>query len=806
MSVTQETTLTGSEVETPFAEALPAAEGEPASLGFLPWTETMSPFAEGMTGELEAEGETAEIVAEAFESLQDESFAEALAELISETSEAADQRIQGEQPMQLAEQRFRLADTHLAPVGFEAEQCVQRFIDHVQHLGVEGLSEEQLSEMLDRFDPGPSAVTPAGEQFIGGLIKKAKSVVKSVVNAAGKVAAAALPILGPILNRLKALIHPLLRRVLAVAINKLPVALHEPARALARRFGIGESEAEAESTFELEAEEEFLEEGFAATPVTTLDPETLAEQFDAALAESVLGGEALEQGESFGHDHERGAEPEAGSQLEALAEARSAFMTHLQAASDNEDLGPAVERFIPAILPALRLGIRLVGRPKVVNFLAGFLAKLIGKWVGPQLSRPLSQAVVDVGLRIIGLEQGQPGELEAEAVPALLAATVEDTVRRLSEQPEHVLEDESLFQVAVTETFEQAVAANFPSSLVRPDLRIAPSLGGTFVPRHARQPFAYKKFSRVPEVELTEAQAAAIPSFGGVTLAAVLRAGGLKLPARFRVHIFEAGPGTTLPRLARLEGIRGPGGRGASSRLHPLTVASATALLREPKLGVDVPARFLESRHRISVGQRFFFLEPIGQAWAVAPAPTRDAAACDASQPSDARIHLSLRRGEARLVLFFSEADAQKIVAAMNASPGGTALQRALLDAMRSAHRHIGHHHGAVQMPHEMQFESESEWRTRRHRARAHRLPPALRASLRRQIRAAAARALSEWAKTRGQEFVRAAQDPACGVTVRVHVRGLSTVASFPRGGTPGTQPASAASTTVTVAPGRGRP
>jgi hypothetical protein len=207
------------------------------------------------------------------------------------------------------------------------------------------------------------------------------------------------------------------------------------------------------------------------------------------------------------------------------------------------------------------------------------------------------------------------------------------------------------------------------------------------------------------------------------------------------------------------------------------------------------------------VGQRLFFLEPIGQAWAVAPAPTRDAAACDASQPSDARIHLSLRRGEARLVLFFSEADAQKIAAAMSTSPGATALQRALLDAMRSAHRHVGHHHGAVQMPHEMESEFESEWRTgRHHRARAHRLPPALRASLRRQIRAAAARALSEWARTRGQEFVRAAQDPACGVTVRVHVRGLGTGPSFPRGGTPGTQRAGAASTTVTVSPGRGRP
>jgi hypothetical protein len=805
VSLTDEV-LTGWELETPFAESLSEAaeEAEPGVLGLLPWTESMSPFAEAIGGELEAEGPAGEVITEAFESLEDESFAEALAELIGETAEAADQRIQGEQPMQLAEQRFRLADAHLAPIGLEAEQCVQRFIDELQHLDPESLSPIQLDEALDRFDAGPSTVTPAGEEFIGGLIKKAKSVVKSVAKAAGSVAKAAL---GPILNKLKALIRPLLRRVLAAAINRLPAALHEPARALARKLGIGESESETEATFEAEAEAEFLEEGFAATPVTAVDPETLAESFDAALAESVLGGEALEQGESFGHVREGLAEPESGTQLESLAEARSAFMTQLQAASDNENLGPAVEQFIPAILPALRLGIRLVGRPKVVNFLAGFLAKLIGKWVGPQLSRPLSQAVVDVGLRIVGLEQGRPGELEAEAVPALLAATVEDTVRRLSEQPEHMLEDESLLQVAVSEAFEQAVAANFPSALVRPALRIAPSLGGAFVTRHPRRPFAYKRFTRVPEVELTEAQVEAMRSFGDVTVAAALRAGGLKLPAKFRVHIFEACAGTTLPRLARLEGIRGPGGRGAYGRLHPLTVANATALLREPKLGVDVPGRFLESRHRISVGQRFFYLEPIGQAWVAPPlVVTREAAACDPARPSDARIRISIRRGEARLVLFFSEADAQRIAAAASAGPGGSALQRALLDAARNAQRRVGHPHGPARMRHEMEFEFESEQRPgRRRRARVHWLPPALRIALRRQIGAAASRAVAEWARTRGQEFVTAAQDPACGVTVRIDVRGLSGVPAPTGSGTPGTRPTGAA-TTVTVTPGRGKP
>lgn len=803
MSVTEEA-LAGWELETPFAEAMPAAaEQPPSALGFVPWTESTSPFAESMIGGLGAEDETGDLVAEAFESLEDESFTDAIAELISETSEAADQRIQGEHAAQLADERFRLAESHLAPIGLEAEQCIQRFIDQVQHLDPASLSPEQLDEALDRFDRGSAAVTPAGEEFLGGLIKKAKSVVRSVAKAAGSVASAAL---GPVLNRLKALIRPLLRRVLAAAINRLPAALHEPARALARKLGIGESETELEAVLEAEAEEEFLEEGFAATPVTTTDPETLAESFDAALAEAVLGGETVEAGESFGHSVEALAEPEAGTQLETLAEARSTFMSRLQAASDNEDLGPAVEQFIPAILPALRLGIRLVGRPKVVNFLAGFLAKLISRWVGPQLSQPLSNAVVDVGLRIIGLEQGAPGEVEADAAPALLAATVEDTVRRLSEQPEHLLEDEGLLQVAVTEAFEQAVAANFPSSLVRPELRIAPALGGTFVTRHPRQPFAYKRFSRVPEVELTDAQAGALRSFGDVAVAAALRAGGLTLPARFRIHVYEACAGTTLPRLAVLEGIRGPGGRGAYGRLHPLTVGNATALLREPRLGVDVPARFLESRHRISVGQRFFYLEPIGQTWSASAAPAREVAPGDAERPSQARIRISVRTGEAHVVLFFSEADAQRIAAAATAAPGGTVLQRALLDALRSAQRRVGHPRAAVTLRNEMEFEFEAGQPGRRRRVRAHRLPPALRVSLRRQINAAAARAISEWARTRGQEFVTAAQDPAMGVTVRIHLRGIAGAALTARTGTPGSQASGGAATTITVSPGRARP
>ena len=89
---------------------------------------------------------------------------------------------------------------------------------------------------------GPS---PVSRQFIGGLIRKVKKVVRSVANVTGKVASEALSAIGPILDRLKAVVRPLLRRVLAIATTRLPPTFRRPARSLAERFGLAESEPPA---------------------------------------------------------------------------------------------------------------------------------------------------------------------------------------------------------------------------------------------------------------------------------------------------------------------------------------------------------------------------------------------------------------------------------------------------------------------------------------------------------------------------------------------------------------------------------
>ena len=208
--------MTMIEQYNPFAEAAPStAEDTPArSVGFAPWTESMTPFAE-VPGGLATEREQDRMLAEAFAELRDEAFDEALAFLAEETEQVVADRFMGESPSS-APERERYADAQLAPVRFEAMQYLDNLQSGLAGMDVESLSEDQLGEVLDRFDPETGELTPASEEFIGSLVRKAKSAVKFVANAAkgvgavvGKVAGAAL---GPILEKLKGLVNPLLRR------------------------------------------------------------------------------------------------------------------------------------------------------------------------------------------------------------------------------------------------------------------------------------------------------------------------------------------------------------------------------------------------------------------------------------------------------------------------------------------------------------------------------------------------------------------------------------------------------------------
>lgn len=788
-----------------------AGEASTAALAsFSPWAEGLTPFSEAGSpiGEQEA------LLENAFETLRDEAFDEAVSELLAETEDAIGQRFSDESPGSAGD-RERIAAAHLAPTQFAAEQYLERLSEALAGQDVESLSDEQLDELMDRIEPELSEVSPAGEQFLGGLIRKARSAVNFVKNAAKKVGAAAGGLLTAGLKGLVKLVRPLLKRVLGFAIGRLPAPLQAPARLLSTKlFGEAETTAEAEA-FEAESEGE----SFAISPAVSRDTEALSESFDAALAEALVSGAA---GVDAGGEAETAFAPESGSEgeaeqgsseLESLAEARGRLIDSLAAARGADEVTPAVEQFIPALLGALRIGINLVGRPRVVGFLAKYLGSLIGKWVGPQLSGPLSNAIVDTGLRLISLEQQEP-ELESEAVPAMLAGTIEDTVRQLAETSEYELEDESLMKAATARAFDRSVGANFPPSLLRPGVQRGAAMGGRFVTRKARSLRPYRRYSRSPEVEVTAAIADGIETFGGVGLGASLRAAGLTLPARMRVHVFQATIGTSLRRIAAIERTRS-GVRLSSSQLHPLTPKAAGLLLKDPSMGVAVPAGFLRSRARVAAGQRFYWLEPLDQTALPAPgAPGTPGMRRRAGSPSQGWVVVDARASQIVVGLFFAEPETQTIAAAIRDGRAEAVLLPALTGAYDGLARRFAHRTGRLRIRAELE---QSELSARVPRV-LDRIPPAAISGLTVALRRWLLPAFATWAREGSAEFARASADPRNGVTVTATIRsapGVDLLRQAAAGSLSAASLASLASggafhgtPTVTIAarPGRRRP
>ncbi|MET7246820.1 hypothetical protein ABZT49_26040 [Methylobacterium sp. EM32] len=782
------------ELETPFAETFVAAEprgaagsGFAPSPGFAPWAGGAGPFAEGP--DERPQGEDDRQRAAFLSEIRDEDFAEAVALLAEETEQAIADRFTGETAGNALD-RERFGEAQLAGLRYEAVRYLEELERGLAGQDLPGLPAEQLEAILDRLEPARGDLTPAGENFLGGIIRKARKAVGFVVNAAKTVATAPLKLLGPVLTRLKALVAPLLKRVLSFAIGRLPAPLRPAARQLAQRLKLEAETGEAEG---------------GPLPAALTDLPALAEEFDEALAEALdadpeaeFAGEMTEAEDA--HDW-----PD-GRRLEALAEARGALLDSLAGAGEDEDLAPAIEQFVPVLLGALKLGISVVGRQRVVNFLAKYIAQLIGRWVGPQLSKPLSDAIVDAGLKLVMLEAEGPdgqtsGESGRDPAHAALAGLVEDTVRTFAENEDYIFEDEGLMQLAAAEAFAGAVATHFPPTLVRPALRQAPSLGGAFLGRRLRTPRPVLTYSRVPEVTITSQIADALPAFGGTTLGATLRAAGVSLPITARLHLHQAMVGTSLSRLARRgRGVRGGGALGLAA-IQPLTKAAAGLLLREPGLGVDVPAAFLHSRHRIAAGQRVYRIEPLGAAavQSLAAAPGRTGA------PAPSRFAMRLDRARRAITVryFLSEPQAQGLAQAVRAG-GSAALMQALTELMGGLRRH-----GAA-CPTCRTGELEAEgFDTEEFAFGPRALRQALRHRLARQVRRWLLPALARWVRDHAEAFLRAAQHPASGVTIRAEltaVPGLSLL-DDPRGAlTPG-QAASAfrgtPSIAIAVVPGR---
>jgi hypothetical protein len=452
---------------------------------------------------------------------------------------------------------------------------------------------------------------------------------------------------------LKALVKPLIKRVINFAIGKLPAWAQPMARKLAERLPFLKE----------------LEEGYESEPGNAAgrDITEIQQEFDQQIANLLFAPSQVEQELEMAEIITEAQAPVDDS-LAELDRARAQFVDEISRLKEGEDPTPYVESFIPAILPALRLGIKLIGRPKVVDFLAKYLDNwLVKKIVGEKYGPMLSKAIVDAGLRLIQLEATP--EDEALAAGSAVAATVEDTVGRIAALPEYILDDQELLEGFVLEAIEDAAAANLPPVLseeayrMRPKLREARNLRGTWIglPLRGRKR-CYKKYSRIIRTKITPHKALAVESFGGIPLAEFLEeqlgvAPGEDVEAE--MHLFESIPGTTLSEVARMEeDTPGLGSAEAYTQLHPLTVEAAGLLLGEPGLGHEVDPRYLANPYTTEVGQRFYSLGVRGKR----PLRTVDLSGrARMRHMSKVNMDLDFRGNQVRIYLYLSEIRAQNM-------------------------------------------------------------------------------------------------------------------------------------------------
>jgi hypothetical protein len=528
-----------------------------------------SPFLGGMAaaGEVDHAGEFGQLLGQ----LEDEQFDEAVARL---ADEAAALHLASETSWSSPEVAPSLAsselETWVSPLAAESDRLLETMASRLAGQDLETFREPELESLLESMRPDSGFLPGTFEQFLGGLFNKAKSLVKGAVNLAKKGIQAVGKILpvGWLLDKLKVLVRPLLRRVLERALGMLPVSLQPLARRLASQL-LGETGSEAEGAWS--------EHG------------NLVQEFDIQAASLMF---ARDQAEAEGIVAE--AEAEAAQQPSgALAEldaARAQLGERLTEMSPGEAPVAELEQFIPAVmavLPAVRLGISVIGRDKVVGFLADKIASLIRGQVGPDAAQALARPIVDAGLRMLTLEAPATGE--ATLAGEALASATEDTVREVLELPGEAFEDPLRLEAEVREAFGAAAARYVPAERLRPDLAALETGGdGVWIlmPRAARPTYRYKKFSRIFVVPISRQVARAVPTTDGGTLEAMLLDRGVtEWPAHGEIHLYETMPGSHLGHIAQFEAETESAAAEALDELQPLTPEAAGLLLREPQLG-----------------------------------------------------------------------------------------------------------------------------------------------------------------------------------------------------------------------------
>ena len=675
-----------SEYETPFADT-PAAGKELSEQQLENYTfsflnETDNPFK--TTFELPETGAAPspvnEAVSELLAELNDPEFETTLYNLAAEAEDTFASKISNESAMGQAYIPFasQQINQYMEPLALESERMIDRIREQFSGNDFADQNEATVEQFFNQLEMGSRDFSPAQEQFFGSLLNKIKSVVKTGINLAKKgisFVGKLLPI-NIILGKLKGLIRPLLQRVLNFAINKLPKNFQPYAHTLAKKiFNMESSPAE-------QPEENF-------NP-TTGDLESVQYELDNNIANLLFSASEAECEDYIQNyltsqeRYEREVSYDAGNMnIPQIETARQQFINELKNLKAGESPLPAIENFLPAVImaaqPIIKMAISIIGRPKIINFLAGLLSKLVSKYIPQNIAVPLSAKIIDIGMSAIGFEtfEAERPDLAYEAI----ANTIEETFNKMGTLDEGLLNDQENMASLTLESFENAAADNFPPSYIKEELHKTKKGLWVLKPRYSPH-HSYKKFTHAFSVTIDPGAANSITTFRGTKMADFLRDKlGLdpSKPINAKVHLYEAIDGTKLSRISRSENTPGLGKSQPFGwvQLHPLTVQAASLLLHEPQLGKDVPEQYIKNRHKICTGERFYYLEINGAKLRLPHISKRKnemetetgslvKGKIVVPESSDIQAVVNLIRSEIIFNYYFSEEDAKSIVEKLN--------------------------------------------------------------------------------------------------------------------------------------------
>ncbi len=507
----------------------------------------------------------------------------------------------------------QLAANYLQPILNETNQLFESLAFELEGMPLQQMSEQELESTLDNIAFRQNEnFTPAQEFFFKKLAAKVKAVAKKVIKVAGKLSPTHI-----IFKKLKDLVGPLIKRILAKALNRLPASVRDIAIELANKLFKGKLNLNADNAGVDDAPEENNvggEEGFIGAEgesPTVYPSQNIQAEFDHYLAQYIQTDNETVQNNLLA-EYERSVESEQENELESVEIARENFIQELGKLSESEDPTPALENFLPVVMKvamkALKVAVNMIGREKVVTLLAGLIAKWIQKFLDPEKAQKLSLVMADKGLKLLKLEATE-NENDNRVVFEAIANTVQEAATKIGGFNEEVLGNQELFAYEAYQAFENAAASYFPDNAIKYEARESETDNGYWTKKGK-----YSKFTKVFEVSLDNNQLKSIQTFGGVNLLNFVKDTlGLQAnkPIEAKVHIFKVYNGATLSSIALNEKIKGLGNSNRSSynQIHLLTTQAASILLGQPNLGKNVRSVANRNRDKIFIDERFFFLE-----------------------------------------------------------------------------------------------------------------------------------------------------------------------------------------------------